>query len=407
MATINPHKNKDGQITGYYVKICVGRDSRYKQIQLTKKFPRPVGLTPAKERKEIQRLADAWELEKKAEYERNRQINDRDKITFAAFVSDHWIPDHVNDGSHTPNGVAFFKDTSSKLVEYFGPKKKLSSITTEDCKRYIGWLRTTAKKPNGQPYRQSTIKHQYDTLRNILKYAERMDYIDRDPTMKLSEKEKPKVDTDQIDFLAPEEARRFMACLQTEPIFWQALMSILITCGLRRGEVVGLQWQDIDTKNLTITVQRGVSMDKQDSSKIHIGKTKSKKSRTVPLLPSVYALLELLKAEKYFPGEVVLPTSYIFHTPDDPYKPLYPTHVTRWQSRFTKRHHLRNVSPHDLRHTAGTLALEGGASLKQVQELLGHSNPATTMKYYAGVTEEAKRRTVEGIEAILTNQEAT
>lgn len=70
-----------------------------------------------------------------------------------------------------------------------------------------------------------------------------------------------------------------------------------------------------------------------------------------------------------------------------------------------KRHNLPNVSPHDLRHTAATLALEGGADLKQVQQLLGHKDPATTMRFYTGVTEEAERRTVQGIESVLASVE--
>ena len=56
---------------------------------------------------------------------------------------------------------------------------------------------------------------------------------------------------------------------------------------------------------------------------------------------------------------------------------------------------------HDLRHTAATLALESGADLKQVQELLGHKDPSTTMGFYTGVTEEAQRRTIEGIESLI------
>ena len=103
--------------------------------------------------------------------------------------------------------------------------------------------------------------------------------------------------------------------------------------------------------------------------------------------------------EKY--NGVLLPNAYIFCRVDNPYKPEYPTEPTRWQSKFVKRHKLPNVSPHDLRHTAATLALESGADLKQVQQLLGHKDPATTMKFYAGVTKEAQRRTVEGIESII------
>lgn len=56
------------------------------------------------------------------------------------------------------------------------------------------------------------------------------------------------------------------------------------------------------------------------------------------------------------------------------------------------------MSPHDLRHTAATLALEGGADLKQIQKLLGHKEAQTTMNFYADVSEKQQRKTVEAIE---------
>ena len=54
-------------------------------------------------------------------------------------------------------------------------------------------------------------------------------------------------------------ARRFIACLESEPLFWRAYFNILITCGLRRGECIGLQWRDIDPDKLTLTIERTVT----------------------------------------------------------------------------------------------------------------------------------------------------
>ena len=102
---------------------------------------------------------------------------------------------------------------------------------------------------------------------------------------------------------------------------------------------------------------------------------------------------------------MILPSAYIFCRAENPYKPIYPTEPTRWQSKFVKRHGLKNVSPHDLRHTAASLAIEAGASLKSVQMLLGHEDSATTMEFYAGITEQAQRKTVEGIESLLASNE--
>ena len=72
MATIDTRRNKQGDITGYRLRACVGRDEQYKQVWRTCTIPRPEGLTPAKEKKEVQRMADEWEKEQKADYEKIR-----------------------------------------------------------------------------------------------------------------------------------------------------------------------------------------------------------------------------------------------------------------------------------------------------------------------------------------------
>lgn len=96
-----------------------------------------------------------------------------------------------------------------------------------------------------------------------------------------------------------------------------------------------------------------------------------------------------------------LDSAYIFCSDYDATRPICPTAPTKWTARFIARHNLPDVSPHDLRHSAASLALEAGASLKEIQELLGHADASTTLKFYAGVTEERKRKAVDGIERLL------
>jgi integrase len=151
-------------------------------------------------------------------------------------------------------------------------------------------------------------------------------------------------------------------------------------------------------------VQRNVTIDRNAPEKYHVGPTKTEDVRTVPITQRVLTLLKQLKQEQENNFGKVFPSAYVFNRSTDPYTPIYPTEPTRWQAKFTKRHNLPRVSPHDLRHTAATLALEAGANLKDVQNLLGHSDPATTMQFYAGVTEAAQRRTVDGIERLLKNE---
>lgn len=402
MATIDTRRNKQGEITDYRLRACVGRDEMYKQVWRTTTIKRPEGMTPAKEKKEVQRIADEWEAGQKAEYDRTHSKEDKDKIAFESFVRDHWWVDHVMDGTHTPSTISFFRYMSDDLIVYFG-KKRLNQIDVESVKRYTKYLRTEARTKAGEPYSQSTIQHHYKTLVNILDYARRMHYIQNNPCDDLSAKEKPHKERGKgIDFLDPEQARRFITCLEGEPLFWRVYENVLITCGLRRGECTGLQWRDIDPDKLVLHIERNVTIDRAAPEKYRVGTTKTGEDRIVPLSRRVYDLLMELKHEQEKKLQVkMMPTMFIFGRISDPRKPIYPTEPTRWQRKFIKRHSLPDVSPHDLRHTAATLALEAGANLKEVQQLLGHADPATTMAFYTGVTEEAQRRTVEGIESLI------
>lgn len=404
MATIIEKKNKAGTLISYKIMVCVGRDEQNKQVWRTTTIQRPEGFTPAKERKEIERQADAWEQEQKAEYERTHSKEDKSKITFADFVHNRWWTDHVMDGTHTPSSISFYRYMSEDLVAYFG-KKKLNSIDAEAVKRYIKYLNTEAISKNGEPLAPTTIQHHFGTLRNIMQYARRFHYIQFDPCQDLSQKEKPHRGKKKVDFLEPAQAQRFIQCVSDESLYWQCLLNVLITTGLRRGECVGLQWGDLDGEKLTLSISRNVSIDKDSPEKYHIGDTKTGEDRVVPISLRLYGLLMSFKREqetKYHAS--LMPSAFMFCSETNPYAPLYPTTVTRHVSKFIKRHNLPNVSPHDLRHTAATLALESGADLKQVQELLGHKDASTTMTFYAGVTDEAKRRTVEGIESLIASK---
>lgn len=402
MATIIKNTDKSGEIISYKIMVCVGRDEKYKQVWRTCTLPRPEGLTPAKEKKEVERQADAWAEAQKAEFVKTHAKQDKSKITLADFIHKHWWPDHVMDGTHTPSSISFFGYMSEDIIAYFGEKKKLTSIDAEAVKRYVKYLNTEAVTKRGEPYSKTTIQHHFSTLRNILEYARRFRYIPSDPCQDLSQKEKPHRDAKKVDFLASDDARHFMRCLEDEPLFWRCFVNVLITCGLRRGECIGLQWRDLDGEKLTLTVERNVTMDKDAADKIRIGSTKTGEARTVPISARVYGLLMQLKREHEERLHITMaPSAFIFCRHTDPQKPLYPTEPTRFMSKFIKRHNLPNVSPHDLRHTAATLALEAGANLKEVQQLLGHADPATTMAFYTGVTEEAQRRTVDGIESMI------
>ena len=406
MGSVVARKNKAGEITGWKFMVCVGRDDNYRQIWRIKNVPR-LDLTPAAERKKLRQQCDEWAQEQKEEYDRSHDKKDKTKTTLTVFIREHWFPDHVQNGKHTPASVDAYRRSSADIMAYFTDKKRLNEIDPESIKRYVNYLTTEARTDTGKPYSAATVQARYKTLRNIIRYAIRMKYIKAtdDPFQWLAPEDKPYTPKQTVDFLTPEEAKEFMSCLESEPLFWKCLITVLIVCGLRRGECVGLQWRDLDAGKLTLTVNRNVTADKGAAEKVHVGPPKTKESqRSVPITPRLNELLMEYRQEqagKY--KDALTEESFIFCAASSPEKPLYPSTPTLWLRRFCKRYNLRDVSPHDLRHSAASLAMMSGADLKAVQTLLGHADPETTMRFYIGFSEETQRRTVSGIESLIYN----
>ena len=453
MATIDPKRNKDGEVIGYRFRICLGRDSKKKQIWKTTAIDRPVGLTPKKEEKEVARLADAWEQEQRAEYEKLKGRENTDRatawkekatITLEDFINKRWIPKHVEHGAreHTPDTVAFYKNMAKDIIAYFNEKEpgiKLSQVELEDILDYLSFMRNEAKTRRGTPYSSTTVQHHYSTLRNIFEYAVYLRYLTNNPCKEVSKNDRPQRDEINIDFLNEDEAVRFLTALDSEEEknywkyrglskkdleqgmineswnydyqFWKCMVHALLTTGLRRGELLGLQWQDVDRANLLFVVRRNVTQDtsnkdsNESQKKIHIGNIKSKgknEFREVPFLNYMLPMLDDLKAEQEKLLDVdLLPTAYIFSRNDDAFLPRYPTEPTRLMQKYIKRHALPDVSPHDLRHTAGYLAKAGGADVKDIQAMYGHNDPGVSLKHYIAFSRKTQRKTADGIEKVL------
>lgn len=429
MATIDERRDKDGKLIGYRVRIYLGRDEHKKQIRRTMSIDRPEGLTPKKEEKEVQRLADEWEREQREDFEKHKnRINEQNysvksKITLNDFIDNYWIEKHVKNGKHTPDTVLFYQSMAKDIKEYFKsecPDIKLNAVDKENVLDYLTYMRTKARTKNGNPYGATTIQHHFSTLRNILGYAVYIEYIKEDPCRKIKPNDRPRREDRDVDFLSSEDALRFVECLDSEAeqnywkttknsyLFWKCLVNALMLTGLRRGELVGLQWRDLDEKNAVLNVRRNVTIDttnkneKDPVKKIHVGETKGKKIRKVPISGYLLSLFQDYKEkqdEKF--KKQLKPTDYIFCRSDNKEIPIYPTEPTRLLKKFIKRNNLPDISPHDLRHTAATLAIESGANIKQVQKLLGHKDAATTLKFYTGITEKVQKQTVDGIEGIL------
>lgn len=170
--------------------------------------------------------------------------------------------------------------------------------------------------------------------------------------------------------------------------------------GFRRGELLGVEWPDVDFIEGTLSIKKSISMTKKGQA-VEKG-PKSKSSKRIIDFPDWYMEeLKIHRKEWRFQKWATVKEGrwlgqdreYIFHAGFG--KPSYHTTPTGWWIDFVKRHGLKRIKLHELRHSSATLFIEAGASMKAVQKRLGHSKNQTTADIYAHVIKRLSRSTAE------------
>lgn len=177
-----------------------------------------------------------------------------------------------------------------------------------------------------------------------------------------------------------------------EPIYAAVVLAALY--GLRRSEVLGLRWRDVDFERGTLTVSNTVVMD--GYATVEAEKTKSANShRVINLFPVTMEYLKALKKAQQ--GGGVIPQKVVAW-PDG--KELHPDYITRKAKKLMKQAGLPVIRFHDLRHTAASL-LAPVVSPQQLQRFMGHEDISTTYAIYAHYMDKERRATSEAMNGIL------
>lgn len=204
--------------------------------------------------------------------------------------------------------------------------------------------------------------------------------------------------------LTPEEAKRLIAALTDEPL--AALYIVAISTGMRQGELFGLRWEDVDWTNGTLNLQQTIVQVRSGEMFVQAPKTRRGR-RSVPLLPFAAEALRRHRAEQNAQrlalGDRWRDNDLVFT--DGTGGPLRAQNVMRRSFvPLLERAGLPHIRFHDLRHSAASIMLALGVSLKTVQEILGHANIATTGDIYSHVMPVQQREALERLGDLLKPQ---
>lgn len=217
--------------------------------------------------------------------------------------------------------------------------------------------------------------------------------------------ELPKSVKREIKPLTDEEIPLFLTAIQNDRMC--NAFALCLFAGLREGECLGLSWQQIDFKKGRITVSQQLQKRKDGDKEYYIAKsTKSGKTRTIELPPIAF---DYLKREQVKQIENRFKAGCAWSNDDDL---VFTDELGKHYSFITFYKRFKKIAtsigrpdarPHDLRHTAATVAIANGADIKSVQDLLGHATASFTLNVYAHTSEQMMKDTAARVQGYYDN----
>lgn len=244
-----------------------------------------------------------------------------------------------------------------------------------------------------------TVLHYHRLISSILSTAVKWQVLYSNPCSRVSP---PKVERKEAKYLDETETAQLLSLLEEESIQFQAMVKLLIYTGMRRGELCGLEWGDIDFAKCMLHIQRNSLYLPEEG--IFEDTTKNYTSdRIIKLSASAIDMLKQYKswqaAEQFSMGDRWYKSNRLFTTCYG--KPIHPDTVTGQFSNFIKKNNLPDISIHSLRHTNATLLIAAGLPLSSVKNRLGHAQETTTRNIYSHAIKSLDAVAAEALDDIL------
>jgi len=310
---------------------------------------------------------------------RDVDLTEECRMTLGEWL-DRWLDEYMLFTVRESTITAYRNLIDNQIKRFIG-SKPLASLTTAELQKFYNRIKKEGRvKPHpihGLELADSMVRKVHMLLHEALDTAVRERLIVKNPTQGTTI---PKNNYAEKQILDDEQLDKFMEAIKQEP-YWFDFFYVEVMTGLRRGEICGLKWSDVDFNSGTIKIMRSVSVTKGG---ISIGDTKTDAGvRKIVMPPSVTSLL--------FEKRKDAVSEWIFPNYMNPSAPLHPASAYRKLRTILKNIELPLIRFHDLRHTFATHAMHGGVDAKTLAGILGHTNASFTLDTYTHVTTDMQK----------------
>jgi len=391
------------------LSVNCGMDANKKQIRKTKTITveHTCAEKSCKNCKKVSRCRARKEAEKQlalfaAEVEKGMFIAPA-KLTFQDFI-ERWLRDY-GEKNLSVKTVARYKELLTRINQAMG-HLKIGQIKPAHLMEFYANLQEDGVREDGKPggLSEQTILHHHRLLSTIFNTAVQWEIIPSNPAAKVKP---PKVRKKEVSYYDEEQTAALLEALGNEPLKYKVLIHLAIATGCRRGELMGLEWQDVDFDNSTIKIRQASQY--LPGKGVFAKAPKNETSvRTISVPSSVMALLKQYKAyqagKRLKAGDLWQGSDRLFVTWDG--RPIHPDTPSHWFKKFIQKHGLPPLTFHGLRHTSATLLIGQGAPLKSISARLGHSNISTTGDIYAHALKSVDRQIADSMDSLFTKEKA-
>lgn len=374
----------------YSIRVSCGYDSKGKQVIQSMTWKPEPKMTQKQIEKELNRQAVMFEEACNHGYQSKA-------VKFEVFAEE-WFEEYAKPNLRNTTYERMLQ-LRKRVYAAIG-HMRMDKITPRQTQAFVNSLsKDGANERTGKPLAPKTIRHNLSFVSDVFAYAVKMGVVSDNPCAKVT---LPKAEQKEKQIYTPEQVQKFLTLLNNEPLKYRTFFNLMIYSGFRRGEMLGLEWKDVDFENNIISVRRTSNYTAKKG--VYTDTTKTRKSQRTLKFPQ--EIMDMLKEYKAEQDEQALKCGDKWVETDRLYtkwngEPMQNGTPYFWLGEFCEKHDLPFYGLHSFRHLFASLLVNQGVDIVTVSGALGHSTVSTTSNIYCHMLEEAQAKVSDAVSSAL------